>query len=126
MTEGSIPNNPAQDLEAARQRGRWLSDEEQAELDRQNQRIQLSQEQDRSRRRRLTVLTAVCVLLPPLWPVAFGLSFYLLFPQTAARIGLVAGVVLLLGGLALAVALALVTLGPVSDTHLTLPTTPNV
>ena len=43
MTEGSIPNNPAQDLEAARQRGRWLSDEEQAELDRQNQRIQLSQ-----------------------------------------------------------------------------------
>ncbi len=98
MTEGSIPNNPAQDLEAARQRGRWLSDEEQAELDRQNQRIQLSQEQDRSLRRRLTLLTAVCVLLPPLWPVAFGLSFYLLFPQTAARIGLVAGVVLLLGG----------------------------
>jgi hypothetical protein len=82
-----------------------------AELDRQNQQIQLSQEQDRSRRRRLTVLTAVCVLLPPLWPVAFGLSVYLLFPQTAARIGLVAGVVLLLGGLALAVALALVTLG---------------
>ena len=111
MTEGSIPNNPAQDLEAARQRGRWLSDEEQAELDRKNQRIQLSQEQDRSRRRRLTLLTAVCVLLPPLWPVAFGLSFYLLFPQTAARIGLVAGVVLLLGGLALAAALALVTLG---------------
>ena len=88
-----------------------LSDEEQAELDRQNQRIQLSQEPDRSRRRRLTLLTAVCVLLPPLWPVAFGLSFYLLFPQTAARIGLVAGVVLLLGGLAVAVALALVTLG---------------
>jgi len=111
MTEGSIPNNPAQDLEAACQRGRWLSAEEQAELDRQNQRIQLSQEQDRSRRRRLNLLTAVCVLLPPLWPVAFGLSFYLLFPQTAARIGLVAGVVLLLGGLAVAVALALVTLG---------------
>ena len=44
MTEGSNPNNPDQDLEAARQRGRWLSDEEQAELDRQNQQIQLSQE----------------------------------------------------------------------------------
>ena len=58
MTEGSIPNNPDQDLEAARQRGRWLSDEEQAELDRQNQGIQLAQEQDRSRRRRLTLLTA--------------------------------------------------------------------
>ena len=80
MTEGSIPNNPAQDLEAARQRGRWLSDEEQAELDRQNQRIQLSQEQDRSRRRRLTLLTAVCVLLPPLWPVAFGLRGGWLLP----------------------------------------------
>ena len=43
--------------------------------------------------------------------MAFGLSFYLLFPQTAARIGFVAGVVLLLGGLAVAVALALVTIG---------------
>ena len=110
MTEGSIPNNLDRDLEAARQMGRWLSDEEQAELDRQNQLVHMAQEQDRSRRRRLTFLTAVCVLLPPLWPVAFGLSFYLLFPQTAARIGLVAGVVLLLGGLALTVALALVTL----------------
>ena len=100
-----------QDLQAARDRGRWLSDEEQDVLDRQQLQLQQEREQNLSRRRRLTLLTALCLLLPPLWPVALAISFYLLFPQTAARLGFVAGIVLLLGGLALTVALALVTLG---------------
>ena len=111
MAEEPRRDHLEQDLQAARERGRWLSDEEQDEQDRQQLQAQLQKEQHLSRRRRLTLLTAVCVLVPPLWPLAFGLSFYLLFPQTAARIGLVAGIVLLLGGLALTVAIALVTLG---------------
>ena len=111
MAEEPRPDHLEQDLQAARERGRWLSDEEQEKQDRQQQQAQLQKDQRLSRRHRLTLLTAVCVLLPPLWPLAFGLSFYLLFPQTAARIGLVAGIVLLLGGLALTVALALVTWG---------------
>ena len=111
MAEEPRPDHLEQDLQAARERGRWLSDEEQDEQDRQQLQAQQQKEKHLSRRRRLTLLTAVCVLLPPLWPLAFGLSFYLLFPQTAARIGLVAGIVLLLGGLALTVAIALVTLG---------------
>ena len=111
MAEEPRTDHLEQDLQAARERGRWLSDEEQDEQDRQQLQAQQQKEQHLSRRRRLTLLTAVCVLLPPLWPLAFGLSFYLLFPQTAARIGLVAGIALLLGGLALTVAIALVTLG---------------
>ena len=111
MAEEPRPDHLEQDLQAARERGRWLSDEEQDEQDRQQLQAQQQKEKHLSRRRRLTLLSAVCVLLPPLWPLAFGLSFYILFPQTAARIGLVAGIVLLLGGLALTVAIALVTLG---------------
>ena len=111
MAEEARPNHLEQVLQAALERGRWLSDEEQQEQDQHQQQAQLQKEQQLSRRRRLTLLTAICVLLPPLWPLAFGLSFYLLFPQTAARLGLVAGIVLLLGGLALTFALALVTWG---------------
>ena len=111
MAEGPTPQNLEQDLQAARDRGRWLSDEEQDVLDRQQLQLQQEREQNLSRRRRLTLLPALCLLLPPLWSVALAISFYLLFPQTAARLGFVAGIVLLLGGLALTVALALVTLG---------------
>ena len=111
MAEEARRNPLEQDLQAARERGRWLSDEEQEENDRQQRQAQLQTEQQLSRRRRLIQLTAVCVLLPPLWPLAFGLSFYLLFPKTAARFGLAACIALLLGGLALTVFLALVTLG---------------
>ena len=111
MAEQARRNPLEQDLQAARERGRWLSDEEQDEQDRQQQQLQLQRDQNLSRRRRLTLLTALCLLLPPLWPVALAISFYLLFPQTAARLGLVAGIVLLLGGLALTVVLSLVTLG---------------
>ena len=74
----------------------------------------LAQQQLRDRRRRLMVLTGVCILLPPFWPLAFVLSFYLLFPATVARIGIVAGVVLVgaaLATIALMVAVTNVLIG---------------
>ena len=37
MAEEARPNHLEQDLQAARERGRWLSDEEQEEQDRQQQ-----------------------------------------------------------------------------------------
>ena len=36
--------------------------------------------------------------MPPLWPLALGLSLLLLFPRTTRRFGLIAGVILLVGG----------------------------
>ena len=111
MAEEARPNHLEQDLQAARERGRWLSDEEQEEKDRQQQQAQLQTEQQLSRRRRLVLLTVVCVLLPPLWPLAFGLTLYLLFPRTVASIGMVMGAVLLVGGLTATVLLAMLTIG---------------
>ena len=108
----SIPTERLErDLEAARHRGRWLSDEEQQALDRESLQRQLSAEQRQSRRNRLVVLAAVCALLPPLWPLAFGLTLYLLFPRTVASIGMVMGAVLLVGGLTATVVLAMLTIG---------------
>jgi hypothetical protein len=83
-----------QELEEARLQGRWLSDDERSE------RLQL-QLQQRQQRRKLLILLAVCVLIPPLWPVALGIVLSLLFPRTARRFGLVAGLALLLLGLLL-------------------------
>ena len=109
MTDGIPSERLERDLEAARYHGRWLSDEEQQALDRESRQRQLSAEQRQSRRNRLVVLAAVCVLLPPLWPLAFGLVFYLLFPRTVTGIGLVMGAVLLIGGLTATVLLGMLT-----------------
>ena len=68
MAEEARPNHLEQVLQAARERGRWLSDEEQEEKDRQQQQAQLQTEQQLSRRRHLTLLTAICVLLPRFGP----------------------------------------------------------
>ena len=97
MADGSTSDfdRLERDLQDAQERGRWLSDEEQRSIDDQRQQQDLLQEQQQSRRQRLIVLTGVCILLPPFWPLAFVLSCYLLFPQTAARIGAVAGAVLI-------------------------------
>jgi hypothetical protein len=48
------------------------------------------------------VLTAVCLLIPPLWPLALGLTLFLIYPDTMAKIGLAAAVALLVGGVLLA------------------------
>ena len=67
---------------------RWLSNDERTVLDNRNQ-----------TRSKLFILTGVCILLPPLWPFAFGLTLYLLFPKTISRIGVVATVCFLLSSL---------------------------
>ena len=75
MGDGSTSDQLEQDLRDARDRGRWLSDEEQRSVDQQREQQDLEQQKLRDRRRRLMVLTGVCVLLPPFWPLAFVLSF---------------------------------------------------
>lgn len=88
------------ELEQARRHGRWLADDELALLQEQRQAEIALHQQNRIRRRKLLLLTAICVLIPPLWPVALGLTLYLLFPRTTRRYGLMAGVIVLaLGGL---------------------------
>ena len=81
-------NKLERDFQIAKNQGRWLSDDEYIVLEKHNQ-----------IRSKLIFLTGVCVLLPPLWPFAFGLTLYLLFPKTISRIGVVATVCFLLSSL---------------------------
>ena len=103
--------NPAErledELDRAKARGRWLSDDEQAALDREADAEALLVEAKQQRDRKLMILTGVCLLIPPLWPVALGLTLFLLYPDTMARIGLVAAITFLVGGLLLAGVLGL-------------------
>ena len=87
-------NKLERDFQIAKDQGRWLSDEERKDL-----------EQHEAIRSKLIVLTSICVLLPPLWPFALGLTLYLLFPKTITRVGVVATVLFLLGSLLLTSAL---------------------
>ena len=84
------------ELNQAREMGRWLSDDELEQME--NKEFLTRQEQDQSSQRRLklVLLTGVCVVIPPLWPVALGLSLHLLFPQTFRRLLWLAGGSLLL------------------------------
>ena len=95
MADGSTHDSLEQDLQAAQDRGRWLSEDEQRAVEQQRDQQRLIDDQVQSRRTRLMVLTGVCILLPPLWPLAFALTCYLLFPATVARIGVAAGVLLI-------------------------------
>ena len=103
--------NPAKrledDLDLAKARGRWLSDDEQAELDREADAVALQVEAKQRRDRKLMILTGVCLLIPPLWPLALGLTLFLLYPDTMTRLGLAAAVTFLVGGLLLAGVLGL-------------------
>ena len=81
-------NKLERDFQIAKNQGRWLSDDEHIVLEKRNQ-----------IRSKLILLTGVCILLPPLWPFAFGLTLYLLFPKTISRIGVVATVCFLLSSL---------------------------
>ena len=99
------------ELELAREMGRWLSDEERDQLAAQKLGEKLALERDQRMRQRLIVLAGVFLLIPPLWPVAAGLAVYLLFPQTFRRLMLLAGgsllVLVTLGVSALALGIAL-------------------
>ena len=103
--------NPAEQLEneldRAKALGRWLSDDEQAELDREADAVASRMEARQRRARKLMILTGVCLLIPPLWPLALGLTLFLLYPDTMAKLGLVAAVAFVVGGLLLAGVLGL-------------------
>jgi hypothetical protein len=98
-----------QELQLAREQGRWLSDEERHEHARAQALDQQSARTERQRRHGLLILLVLAVLLPPLWPVALGLTAYLIFPRTTRRIALL-GLVLLSVGAVLSVALLVMAL----------------
>jgi hypothetical protein len=103
MPDRAVPSQQLeQELEEARRHGRWLSDDERHAIAEQQREQAVLAERQRQHRHKLIALTVVCVLIPPLWPVAIGLTLYLLFPRTTKRLGLVAGVSLLVLGVLLA------------------------
>ena len=86
------------ELELARQQGRWLSDDERAEL--------LIQDQRRAQRRRTLLLLAVAsLLIPPLWPLLPIWMGLLWWPVTTRRVSVV-----LLAGASAVIALLVVLL----------------
>ena len=99
------------ELNHAREMGRWLSDDELEQLEHEQRLIRREQAKESQRRLKLGLFTVVCVLIPPLWPVALGLSLHLLFPQTFRRLlWFAGGSVLLLALLAAGVSIAVVSL----------------
>lgn len=101
MAEG-IGSALERELAEARRRGRWLSDDELQGLERERQWQEQQLAHGRRQRWRLLLLLGVCLILPPFWPLALGITAYLLFPRTTVRLGLVALVLLVLLALALA------------------------
>ena len=79
------------EFKQAQQFGRWLSDEERLALEEEETQALSVIEQQRHRRKRLIVLTGICILIPPLWGLAAAISLYLLFPETAKRFAWIAG-----------------------------------
>ena len=109
MTPSTTPEQLEQELRTAQLHGRWLSDEELAALD-EEKRQQIQDQAHRNQSRlRLIVLTGVSLLIPPLWPLAIGLTLYLLFPSTTRRLGLAAGLVLVAAAIGAAGLLAILT-----------------
>ena len=97
------------ELIRARELGRWLSDDELEQLERDQNLLRLQQEQTQRLRLKLGLFTVVCLIIPPLWPVALGLSLHLLFPETFLRLLWFAGgslLMLALLGVAAGVAVA--------------------
>ena len=100
-----------QDLAQAQDLGRWLSDEERLERQRAEQKALVDQQDQEQHRLKLVALAIVCVAIPPLWPLAFGLTLHLLFPKTFRRLLWIAGgSAVLLAVLATGVAVAITTL----------------
>ena len=79
------------DLAQAQDLGRWLSDDERLERQRAEERVLVAQQEQAQHRLKLVALAVVCVAIPPLWPVAFGLTLHLLFPKTFRRLLWIAG-----------------------------------
>ena len=99
------------ELDKAREMGRWLSDDELERIDLDRRLTLQEQQQEAQRRLKLVLFTMVCVVIPPLWPFALGLSFHLLFPQTFRRLlWFAGGSLLLLGVLGAGLSVAVVSL----------------
>ena len=99
------------ELSRAREMGRWLSDDELEQMEHEQRLIRQEQDQNSQRRLKLVLFTVVCVVIPPLWPVALGLSLHLFFPQTFRRLlWLAGGSLLLLAVLGAGVGVAVVSL----------------
>ena len=94
MAETTTENRRERELQVAREEGRWLSDDEHEAIEQQHQQRIVQGRRDSATRNKLIILCGVCVLIPPLWPVALGLTLYLLFPKSVTRISLVAGLIL--------------------------------
>ena len=91
MDPSSSKDKLEREFKQAQQFGRWLSDDERLAFEEEEAQALKMVEQQRHRRMRLIVLTGVCMLIPPLWGLAAGLSFYLLFPEAAKRVALITG-----------------------------------
>ena len=94
MAETTTQDRRERELQVAREEGRWLSDDEHEAIEQQHQQRIVQGRRDSATRNKLIILCGVCVLIPPLWPVALGLTLYLLFPKSVTRISLVAGLIL--------------------------------
>ncbi len=79
MDPSSSTDKLEREFKQAQQFGRWLSDDERLALEEEEAEALRMIEQQRQRRLRLIVLTGVCVLIPPLWGLAAGLSFICCF-----------------------------------------------
>ena len=109
MAETTTEDRRERELQVAREEGRWLSDDEHEAIEQQHQQRIVQGRQNSATRSKLVILSGVCVLIPPLWPVALGLTLYLLFPKSVARIGLVAGLILGALGVLMTAVLGLLT-----------------
>lgn len=86
MARPTSPDQIERDLNAAQVHGRWLGDDEIAQLDEQDRLKALASERVESIRLRLMVLTGVCILLPPSghwpWPSRFTSYFQKASPES--------------------------------------------
>ena len=87
--------------EEARRDGRWLSDDERAEMAAEREDSLRRQAGELRQRRSLLTLLVVSILLPPFWPLALGLTAYLLFPRTTRRLTVAVLVLTVIGVLLL-------------------------
>ena len=91
MTDSLSSQQLERELDQAREMGRWLSDDELEQIDHDQRLIRQAHEHEAQRKLKLGLFTVVCVVIPPLWPLALGLSVHLLFPQTFRRLFWFAG-----------------------------------
>ena len=89
------------ELEEARRDGRWLSDDERAEMAAEREDSLRRRAGELRQRRSLLTLLVVSILLPPFWPLALGLTAYLLFPRTTRRLTVAVLVLTVIGVLLL-------------------------